>query len=108
MVLRGYPSDGCEILFKQSLLAVFFCISTVVCPLPPADVDYESTTCNLTFPSGSGPGTRRSCFIPILGDELEEADETISVAGSTVTTVLPFTTTVVITDAEDTGEEGLV
>ena len=62
------------------------------------DVDYDSTTCNLTFPSGSGPGTMRSCFIPILEDELVEAVETISIAGSTTTTVLPFTTTVVITD----------
>lgn len=74
--------------------------------LPPADVDYESTICNLTFPIGSGPGTIRSCFIPILDDELMEDDETISIEGSTDTTVLPFTTTVVITDQEGAESDG--
>lgn len=61
-------------------------------------VDYNNTVCQLVFPAGSVAGTIRSCFITISDDALEEGDETISVTGSTATTVLPFTTTVIITD----------
>lgn len=68
--------------------------------IPLVDVDYNSTTCALTFPAGSGPGTTRSCSIPIFDDALVEANEAISVSGSTATTVLPFTTTVIITDTD--------
>ena len=64
------------------------------------DVDYNSTTCDLVFPAGSGPGTMRSCFIPILDDVLVEGDETISITGITASIALPFTSFVVITDPD--------
>lgn len=107
------PSYWCAIRSTVCVVghsySFFFCISMVVCMLSPsANVDYSSTTCRLIFPSGSGPGAMRSCFIPILDDELMEDDETISIEGSTDTTVLPFTTTVVITDQEGAESDGKV
>ena len=74
------------------------CVIHVLSFLPPASSDYTTVSMNLTFNAGT---TTRTVMIPILGDNVEEDNETFTLsltnmAGETAVTLNPQTTTVTI------------
>ncbi|WP_231582729.1 Calx-beta domain-containing protein [Pedobacter sp. BMA] len=87
-----------------------------------AGLDYTATSGTLTFPAGSATGTTLTFTVPVIDDNLIEANETFSASISNVSTALvgivtgTATTTIIdndssvasITAANDGNENGLI